>query len=84
MKVVKIDHVTLLSGVLLPVIVERTFRSLPAELQEIYISNKTPDRQLEVGLNMKLGFYIIERLPGNKVQLLWWEYSSFKSRVMII
>lgn len=84
MKVVAIDRNTLLDGILLPVIVERAFKSLPAALQKIYINSKTQHKQLEVGLDLKLGFYIIDRLSGYEIKLLWWENQHLRPQGVAI
>lgn len=84
MKAEEIDPNTLLEGILLSLIVEQTFQSLPKELQSIYLTYKTQGKHLEVGLDVKLGFYIIERLSENEVQLLWWEYHRFKPKITMV
>lgn len=81
MKVKHITQYTLTENVLPDIIVQRTLGQLPSDLKKMYLHKKGEGTKVEVGLDMQLGFYLIQYAHGYQVELLWWENQSHQIAV---
>ncbi|OJJ19457.1 hypothetical protein BKI52_21860 [marine bacterium AO1-C] len=81
MKIKKISHQILTDNLLPDIVIERTLDKLPKDLKELYLQKKKTGIQVGVGLDMVLGFYLVECQPIRQVELLWWENKTRKVAV---
>lgn len=82
MKARKIKSFTLTENVLPDIIVERTFYDLPEALQKVYHEKKSEGIKIAIGLDMDLGFYLIQASP-HQIKLLWWENHFYAKKVLV-
>lgn len=69
----KINRKSLLENLLPNIIVQRTLGQLPIELKKLYLTKIEAGAKVSIGLDMKLGFYMIEQHNALNVELLWCE-----------
>ncbi|HAS43195.1 MAG TPA: hypothetical protein DCS93_22135 [Microscillaceae bacterium] len=81
MKIKKISHQILTDNLLPDIVIERTLEKLPNELKALYLQNKVAGKQVRVGLDMQLGFYLVEYESFRQAELLWWENKARKVAV---
>jgi len=82
MKIKKISHQVLTDNLLPDIVIERTLEKLPDELKALYLQKKmTDNKQVRVGLDIQLGFYLIEYQSFRQAELLWWENKTRKIAV---
>lgn len=74
----KINRKSLLENLLPNVIVQRTLGQLPVELKKLYLAKTAQGLKVNIGLDMKLGFYMIEQGNALQVDLLWCENQTKK------
>jgi hypothetical protein len=74
----KINRKSLLENLLPNVIVQRTLGQLPVELKKLYLAKTEQGLKVSIGLDMKLGFYMIEQGNALQVELLWCENQGCK------
>lgn len=74
----KINRKSLLENLLPNVIVQRTLGQLPVELKKLYLAKTEQGLKVNIGLDMKLGFYMIEQGNALQVDLLWCENQASK------
>ncbi len=77
----KISHQVLTDNLLPDIVIERTLEKLPRDLKVLYLQKKATGTRIGVGLDMQLGFYLLEYQPIRQVELLWWENKSRKVAV---
>ena len=81
MKVKKISHQILTDNLLPEIVIQRTLEKLPIELRKLYVQKRSAGDEVEIGLDMQLGFYLIKQKPIRQVELLWWENKARKVAV---
>lgn len=74
----KINRKSLLENLLPNVIVQRTLGQLPVELKKLYLAKTEEGLKVSIGLDMKLGFYMIAQGNALQVDLLWHENKTKK------
>lgn len=81
MKVKKISHQILTDNLLPEIVIQRTLEKLPIELRKLYVQRRNAGDEVEIGLDIQLGFYLIKQKPIRQVELLWWENKARKVAV---
>jgi len=77
----KINTRSLLTNIFPEIIINRTFNKLPSKLKTHYLKHQQSGNQVAIGLDVKLGFYLIKHSEVGKVELVWWENQDLKVHI---
>ena len=69
---------TLSTNTLPEIIVNRTFNRLPQELRTNYLNQQKTGNEVAVGLDLKLGYYLLKYTATDTAELLWWENQTIQ------
>lgn len=73
MSKITLNYQSLLNDVLPEIIINRTFNNLPGELQRLYREQSQGKEKIAIGLDIRLGFYMLKYKNQTEVELVWSE-----------
>ena len=78
MKNVEINQAVMKKSLLPEILVDHTFNQMPYQLKALYEEKKQQGLQVNIGLDINLGFYLVEVKNTTKLEMLW--YENFKQK----